>query len=322
MSPEDEDEGSVDRLRVLAERVVLRVGGLSAVRTLMAVLEAYDGAGGGLMAGGLAYAALIALLPGLLLMLSIFGLLIGDQAAREQIVAVIANAVPPLEEIARTAFEQVSAGAVPTGVIAFVGLLWGASRFYAALDYAFARIFHGARRRNEIERTFRGVVVTGLIVALPLGALIAGSLASWVLELAPNLEIPVVVWALFQLATPAGSFLLFVTGTALVFRFVPGDRVPVRAWRLPAILVGIVLAAFTQVFTFIAPRLTHTAAIYGTFVTFFAILAWLSISFNVLLFGASWTRVREVAMARQGVPSTGAEGPPEAPADATGPVSS
>src|SRR5450759_1928991 len=322
MSPEDEDEGSVDRLRVLAERVVLRVGGLSAVRTLMAVLEAYDGAGGGLMAGGLAYAALIALLPGLLLMLSIFGLLIGDQAAREQIVAVIANAVPPLEEIARTAFEQVSAGAVPTGVIAFVGLLWGASRFYAALDYAFARIFHGTRRRNEIERTFRGVVVTGLIVALPLGALIAGSLASWVLELAPNLAIPVVVWALFQLATPAGSFLLFVTGTALVFRFVPGDRVPVRAWRLPAILVGIVLAAFTQVFTFIAPRLTHTAAIYGTLVAFFAILVWLSISFNVLLFGASWTRVREVAMARQGVPSTGAEGPPEAPADATGPVSS
>src|SRR5450759_5241428 len=99
MSPEDEDEGSVDRLRVLAERGVLRVVGLSAVRTLMAVLEAYDGAGGGLMAGGLAYAALIALLPGLLLMLSIFGLLIGDQAAREQSVAVIANAVPPLEEI-------------------------------------------------------------------------------------------------------------------------------------------------------------------------------------------------------------------------------
>ena len=156
MDPASEDERGVDRLRVLAERVVLRVGGLPAVRTLVAVLEAYDGAGGGLMAGGLAYAALIALLPGLLLMLSVFGLLIDDQATREQIVGAIAKAVPPLEEIARTAFEQVSKGAVPTGVIAFVGLLWGASRFYAALDYAFARIFHGARRRNEIERTLRG----------------------------------------------------------------------------------------------------------------------------------------------------------------------
>ncbi len=317
MDPASEDERGVDRLRVLAERVVLRVGGLPAVRTLMAVLEAYDGAGGGLMAGGLAYAAMIALLPGLLLMLSIFGVLIGDQATREQIVGAIAKAVPPVEEIARTAFEQVSKGAVPTGVIAFVGLLWGASRFYAALDYAFTRIFHGARRRNEIERTLRGILVTGLVVALPLGALLAGSLASWVLDLAPNLEIPALARGLFQLATPVGSFLLFVTGTSLVFRFVPGTRVPVRAWRLPAVVVGTVLAAFTQAFTFIAPRLTHTAAIYGTFVALFAILAWLSISFNVLLFGASWAHVRAVAMTRQGAEPVAAEGPPEAPVAGT-----
>jgi uncharacterized BrkB/YihY/UPF0761 family membrane protein len=42
------------------------------------------------------------------------------------------------------------------------------------------------------------------------------------------------------------------------------------------------------------------AAVYGTFVAFFAILAWLAISFNVLLFGACWTRVRE-----QGLPEPG-----------------
>jgi membrane protein len=290
------DEGSVDQLRVLAERIAGRVGGLPAVRTLMAVLQVYDGAGGGLVAGGLAYAALIALLPGLLLMLSIFGVMIEDEATREQIVRFIGNAVPPLEEIARTAFVQVSAGAVPTGVIALVGLLWGASRFYASLDYAFTRIFHGARRRNEIEKTLRGIVVTGLIVALPLAALIAGSLANWLLDLAPRGgDLPGVVRGLLQLATPVGSFLLFVTGTVAVYRFVPGNHVPMRAMLRPAILVGIVLAAFAQIFTFIGPRLTHTAAIYGTFVAFFAILAWLSISFNVLLFGACWTRVRALA---------------------------
>ena len=38
MSPAPpEDEGRVDRLRALAERVVARVGGLPAVRTLLAV---------------------------------------------------------------------------------------------------------------------------------------------------------------------------------------------------------------------------------------------------------------------------------------------
>jgi membrane protein len=297
MSPAtDEDEGGVHRLRALAERVVRRVGGISAVRTLLAVLDAYDGAGGGLMAAGLAYAAIVALLPGLLLMVSIFGFLLDDEARREQIVAVIATAVPPLEELARTAFEQVSAGAVPTGVIAFLGLLWGASRFYAALDYAFARIFHDARRRNEIERTLRGVLLTGLLVVLPLAALIVGSLAGWFVEKTPG----GFAGALWQLATPIGSFLLFVSGTLLVYRFVPGSPHPARAYVRPAILVGLLLAGFAQVFTVIAPLVTRIASIYGPFVAVFTLLAWLSISFNMLLFGACWTRVRMLAQADQG----------------------
>ena len=322
MTPGTEDEGDEDRLRALAERFAGRVGGLPAVRTLVSILEVYDGAGGGLTAGGLAYASLIALLPGLLLMLSIFGLIVDDEATREQIVAVIASAVPPLEEIVRTAFEQVSAGAVSMGVIAFLALLWGASRFYASLDYAFTRIFHGARRRNEIERTLRGIVVTGLVVALPLAALLAGSIASWLLDLAPDsVEKRGFARLIFQLATPIGSFLLFVAGTALVYRYVPGNRVPMRAMLRPAILVGIVLAAFAQAFTFIAPRLTQTAAIYGTFVAFFAILAWLSISFNVLLFGASWTRVRELRIRAESVVPGDPASPSEAQAEASRPGS-
>jgi membrane protein len=318
MSGASEDEGGVDRLRALAERVVGRVGGLAAVRTLMAVFETYDGAGGGLTAAGLAYTSLIALLPGLLLMVSIFGLVIDDEATREQLVSAIAQAVPPLEEMARAAFESVSAGAVPTGVIAFVGLIWGSSRFYAALDYAFTRIFHEGRKRNEIERTVRGVIVTFLLVAVPLGALVFGAVAGRLVSRVPD----GITGTLLQLLPPSATFLLFVTGTVLVYRYVPGSRVSWSVLLLPAILVGVILAAFAQLYAFFAPLLTHMAAIYGTFVAFFAILAWLSISFNVLLFGASWTRVREVALVRQSAAPGDAEDPPEASAKAPGPAGS
>lgn len=301
MRPADTDEGGSDRVRRLVERVVARVGGLRATRTLLGVLEAYDGAGGGLTASGLAYTSLIALLPGLLLMVSIFGVVIDDEATREQVVSAIAEAVPPLEEFARAAFESVSAGAVPTGIIAVLGLLWGSSRFYAALDYAFTRIFHDVRKRNEIERTLRGIVVTFLLVAVPLGALILGVITAWVAEVLPG----PVTGVILQLTTPVGSFLLFVTGTMLVYRYVPGEHVPWRALALPAVLVGITLAGFAQLYALLAPLLTRMAAVYGTFVAFFAILAWLSISFNLLLFGACWTRVRD-----RGLPE-----PEPAPAD-------
>ncbi len=290
------EEGRVDRLRDLATRVARRVGGVPAVQTLLAVLDAYDGAGGGLVAGGLAYAALFAVLPGLLLMLSLVGLVVDDPSIREQVVAAIARAVPPLEEVARQAFEQVSAGAVPTGVVAIVGLLWGSSRFYAALDFALSRVFRTARPRSGLERTVRGLLVSALIVATPIAALVAGSIASWLLDIAPGgSEIGGLARTAFQLASPLASFLLFVAGAGLVYRFVPATLVPARVLLPPALLAGLVLALIAQAFTFIAPRLVGVAALFGALVAVFAILAWLSISFNVLLLGASWTRVRLVA---------------------------
>jgi membrane protein len=297
-------EGHVDRLRALAEAVTRRIGGVPAVRTLIATLTVYDRAGGGLVAGGLAYAALVALLPGLLLVVSIFGLLITDPATREELVALIAAAVPPLEDFARTAFEQVSAGAVPLTVVGAVGLLFGASRFYAALDYAVSRAFHGERRRNEVERTLRGVVLTGLLVLLPLAALLATSLAGWLQERAPGW----VFGSLVQVTQPAGSFALFLLAAVLVYRFVPPATVPLRAYGLPALLVGAALAVFTQVFGWIAPLMTRIASVYGAVVAVFALLAWLSISFNVLLLGAAWTRVRALAIAQPARRSTDGHG--------------
>jgi membrane protein len=290
----DADRGlRAGRLRALAATVAERVGGLPAARTLVAVMAVFDRAGGGLLAGGLAYAALFALLPGLLLLLSVLGLFVGDPTVREQVVGSIASAAPPLESLARLALDQVAVGAVPTGLIAILGLLWGSSRFYGTLDQAFARIFADAPRRNEVERTLRGLVLTAVVVALPAGLLIAGSAVSWLLDVAPaGGAVGGAARAAWAVASPIALVVLFILGTGLVYRVVPAVRVPRSALRRPAVVSGLALAAFTQAFTLLAPRLVGAAALYGTFVAIIALLAWLSIGFNVLLLGAAWTRVR------------------------------
>ena len=297
------EEPGVDRMRALATRVVETLGGIPAVRTLVATLEVYDRAGGGLTANGLAYSALIALVPGALLVAGAIGLFITDPEVQQRLVDAIAAAVPPLAPIVQTALDSVAQGAVPTTVIAFIGLLWGSSRFYASLDYAFSKVFHGERRRNEVVRTLRGLVVTFGFVALPIAALLVGSIATWVLESARDGgAIDTIARTLIQLASPIGSFVLFVGVVSLVYRFVPVDRVPWRAIIAPAVLVGVALAGFAQLFTFIAPRMVGFAALFGTFVTIFALLAWMAISFNMLILGASWTRVRAVARSQPDVP--------------------
>lgn len=272
-----------------------RLQAIPAVRTLVGVLGVYDAAGGGLVAGGLAYTSLLALLPSLLLVISIAGALVDDAERRAQVVGAIATAVPPLEEIARLAFEQVAKGAMPSGIVAVLGLLWGSSRFYSALDNAFARVFHGERRRNELERTFRGLLVTGLFVALPIAALVVGSVGAWLMDLAPGgTALQGAAATAWQLAQPLGSFGLFVFAAAAVYRFVPATTVPLRVLGVPALAAGLLLAMFTQLFTYLAPRLVGVAAFYGPFVAAFAVLAWFAIGFNVLLVGASWTRVRQL----------------------------
>lgn len=308
------DGGRANRVRTTISWVARKVRRLSAVRTLVAVLQTFDTAGGGLLAGGLAYTALFAMLPGLLLVLSVAALIIDDPTVREQIVSAIAQAAPPLEDVARTALERVTAGAAPTGVVAILGLVWGSSRFYAALDTAMARIFRSAPRRNFIVQTVRGVFVSALLVATPLAALVAGSVISWFVDLAPaGMAIEGLLRTVFRIASPFLSFLVFVAGAAVVYRLVPARHVPARALVPPAIVAGLAMAIIAQAFTFLAPRLVGVAALFGAFVAVFAVLAWLSLSLNVLLLGACWTRVRVVAMTP---PSADDGDPPPAAAGA------
>jgi membrane protein len=293
---EPEDHGRLDGLRAFVARVVGRVLGMPRVVELLAVLEVYDRGGGGLVAGGLAYAGLIAILPGLLLALSIVGSLVANPTDQEAIVAAIGRALPPLEEVTRAAFRQVAT--VPIGLLAIVGLLWGSSRFYTALDQALGRIFSRGARRNPIVQTVRGVVVTAVLVVIPVALVILAPIVAWVLALAPGgHEISGLAVTAVGLISPVGSVILFTLGCALCYRFVPTAPPSWRAIVLPAVLAGLTLAAFTQVFAFIAPRLVGAAALYGAFVAVFALLAWMSLGFNVLLLGASWACVRAAGAA-------------------------
>ena len=282
-----------DRLRAVVARVAERVGGVPAVRTTGAVFATYDLAGGGLVAGGLAYAALVAILPGLLLVAGVAGLLITDPELRATLLRTISDAVPPLEEVGRLALDQAAAGAGPTSLLAVLGLVYGASRFYAALDEAFARIFRNAPVRHIVARYARAVVATLLVIAVPATGLLAGAVLTSFVGPAPVLDgsLPA-VGLILALGSPLLTMGLFVAGVAGVLRLVPARHVPMTVLGKPALVSGLLIGAFTQLFAAIAPRLIGTAAFYGAFVAVFALLAWLAVSFNLLLLAASWTAVR------------------------------
>jgi membrane protein len=275
-------------------RLARQAQALPPVRTLLRVMAAYDGAGGGLLAGGLAYAALFALLPAVLLLIGIVGIIVSDPARRLDVLTRIGDALPPIRDVAADALANLGAGAIPSSVLGIVGLVWGTSRFYASLDDAFARVFRDAPVRGLLSRTLRGIVAVVLMVVIFVLALAASSAASLAAEqVVLGVPIGEGTRTFWRFASIPLTVAIFIVACGGIYRLVPGRMVPVRALLPPAIAVGCALALFTQLFTYIAPRLVGSASEFGQlFVTIIALLIWLSTGFQALLIGAAWVRVR------------------------------
>lgn len=249
----------------------------------------YETAGGGLLAGGLTYSALFALLPALLLVAGILGFVVDDAGRRRAIVEGIGQSLPPLQGFLEASLTQLTEGAAGFGLLGLIGLAWGASRFYGSLDDAFARIFEDAPVRNLLVRTVRGLGSVVLLVMTFLATLALTGVSSYLAEQTGD---PLGMTAFWQIASPVAAGIVFVAATALIYRVVPAREVAWRAVVPPALVIGIAMALLTQLFSFVAPRIIGSAVVYGTFVALFAAMIWLSFGFQLLLLGAAWVRVR------------------------------
>lgn len=279
------------KLPAWVDRLVQRVTGWGPVDMTRRVVTRFGDASGGLLAGGLTYSALFALLPALLLLGGVLGFLVDDPSRREAIVQSIGESLPPLRGLVSESLEQLTEGAAGAGTLGLIGLAWGASRFYGSLDDAFGRIFTHAPRRSFVAQTVRGFASILLLITVFVAALVLTGIASFLAEQTTGRFLGDTrgFWAV---VTPLMTLALFIGGMATIYRVVPARHIPWRTLWLPAVVVGLVLTLLTQLFSLIAPRLIGGAALFGTFVAIFAAMVWLSTGFQVMLLGAAWIRER------------------------------
>jgi membrane protein len=259
----------------MARRVVIRFGDAS----------------GGLLAGGLTYSAIFALLPALLLMTGVLGFLVDDTERRLAIVRSIGESLPPLQGLVGESLDALTEGAAGAGTLGLIGLAWGASRFYGSLDDAFGRIFVNAPKRSFLAQTIRGMLSIVLLISVFVAALVLTGIASFLAEETTG-RLFGDTRGFWAVVTPLMTLALFVGGMAVIYRVVPSRHVPWASLLLPSVVVGVVLTLVTQLFSYIAPRLIASVALYGAFVAIFAAMVWLSTGFQVMLLGAAWIRER------------------------------
>lgn len=262
-----------------------------------AVLDTYGRAPGGLLANGLAFAALFTVVPLALVTLGVAGWLVDDPAVQGQLAVALGTIFPPLATMVDDALLALSDGAALTSVLGIIGLIWTVSQLYVTLDVAFARIFTDPPERDLVRRTARGFVWVAGLVGVIVVLIVAGSLAAAAEALLPASSSALAAFGrvVSSLPVTVGVAILAIAG---IYRVVPPRSPTWVAIAWPAVIAGIGIVLLSQLFLFVAPRIVAVAAFAGSLATAFIALAWLSFTFQALLLGAAWVRVRDDRSAR------------------------
>ena len=85
-----------------------------------------------------------------------------------------------------------------------------------------------------------------------------------------------------------------------MFLLVPAAPPSWRAALPPAIAAGIGIGLLTSLFSALTPWLIGGLLAFGVIATVFGALIWLSLSYQILLYGAAWARIRRDAEIRKG----------------------
>jgi membrane protein len=296
------------------QRAVLRTPPVLAV---MDVMRAYDRGGGGMLAGALAYFGFFTVVPALLLFVGLLGVLVEDAALRERLIQGLVDQLDPIREVAAEVINGLADNGRTGTVVGVLGLLWGASGFYGALQGAMQRMFPGPGSRDFLQTRLRGavavVVVLGvlllavvLIFALPLinewfdrRCAALGALDVPLLRSACDVDIAQVTGAIGV----AGAVGIAFLAVLLVYVVVPPDGPSLRQAIWPAVIVGVVIGLFTSLFGWVAPLLLRQWLTLGIVGSVFISLIWFNLVFQALVYGAAFARLRrDRDRARNGAP--------------------
>jgi len=252
------------------------------------VVSAYQADHGGRLAGSLAYKAVFALAPLLLVAVSVAGFVFGAGDARRRLVEQIEPvAGSDVADLVADLLDQAVAGRNLTGLIGLALLAWTASGLFLEVKGALDIVFESEsavgssgiwpfvkRRVTAVAAALSmGVVLMAVILVNALAG-VAESWAEW-----PGWAHTALAWG-----GPVGSLIVLVGLFAVLFRYVPGRSVPWEAALRGSALTaaGFVLAS-VAIGAFFDPARFSGTGFAGSFVL---ILFTIYVLAQVVLFGA------------------------------------
>jgi membrane protein len=291
MSDAAEPAGRVGRL---AKRPLEHVGGVlrGVLRALPKAIEDMFTDRCGQYAAAIAYRVLFSLFPLTIALVSIFGLVLQDDAVRQRVINELIQLLPVSQTgqgKLQSSIEQIASPLSAIGLISLVALLWGATGMMASIRLGLETALKVERGRPAARAKlvdFILVAAAGVLVLVIVGLSAFGAFFS---KLADRFT----AWA--GVPAPSGLFVrdivqLVTIGVTvlLLYRFVPARKLRRRGALAGAILTAVGVWGATKVLAIIFSDYSRYNLIYGslagvtTFLFFVYVVAW------ILLLGAEF----------------------------------
>lgn len=264
-----------------------------AIKLISTALRTWQADGAERLAAALAFYTALSLAPLVIIIITILGFFIGDEAARGHLssdlkLLMSSEAARFVESLIEDANRPQLAGL--TGVFSFAVLVWGSSNVFAQLQFALNRIWH-ARVVHEpgilalVRRRFLSFgMVLGIVFVLLVSLLISTLIGTVIDSGTASLPGPDPLWAVanFIISLCAISVLF-----AALFKIVPQVRIEWRdVWAGAALTALLFNLGKFVLGVYIGSRETT----YGAGSSLLAVLLWTYYSAQIVFFGAEFTQ--------------------------------
>jgi membrane protein len=242
----------------------------------------------GILAGGIAYAAFLAIFPALIAAVSIYGLVadpgtIAQQA--EGVLAALPQEAQPLIRDQLTSLAATNGGALSVSLAVSILLaLWSASGGTGSLMAAVNVAYDEEETRNFVKRR-------GIALLLTLGAIVFVLLALALVAVVPAvlnaLQLGTLINVVVQLLRWVLLVVLVVVALAVVYRLAPDRDAPQFRWTSTGALVAAALWVLGSLaFSLYVNNFGSYNKTYGALAGVVVLLLWLYLTSYIVLLGA------------------------------------
>jgi membrane protein len=256
-------------------------GAPALVATVRGAAIRFSDDGCSVLASAIAFNALFASFPVLILLVAGLGFVYGDAAGQARLLSLIGTLAPGIQSILVENVHQVVQFRGLSGLVAIGALLWSGKNLFQTLAYALNKAFDVEKGRPLVADIVTAIVMMPIVGILLFLATAVPIVLSFMVEYGGLLHATMIS----QLAGYATSIVLVFLVTMVLYRFLPNRKLGFGFCAPGAVFVTIAWEIAQVAFTLYSTHVNFRH-VYGTLAAFALLLLWFNYMATIFLFGA------------------------------------